>query len=167
MSKFQVVARRRSSKKISPEEEGDIKEEERTQSLKDIKAADKLVALCCRRAPDSLVDATRNNYKYCYVYKYNDDPDRGELKNELIGGVSAKRLLSLESGSQLLRSITTERDASPSREDLRSSSDRSSSTMESMKRLDVSTPLTPFTERKNHPFLSNGVIVGRAGLTYR
>ena len=166
MSKFQVVTRRKSSRKSNSETRRPPLGDERLQSAKDIKAVEWLSAHICREFTNAIVDAARNNYKYCYVFKYNDDPDRGELSNDSILGVDTKRILSGEWIPTAQKYFERERCKSIRR------------------RLEEYIKQKPFNggvdEETGHPYtvtvfyrkkepsvFSNGVIVGRAGLTYK
>lgn len=61
---------------------------------KEIKIIEKFVARICRSFVDNMVKTERNNQKYCVLFKYNDDPDKGELYNDRIEGLDTKYILS-------------------------------------------------------------------------
>ena len=70
--------------------------EEKQKVANIIKVIDKFIAKLCRSFADNIIEATRNGHQYCYLFKYNDDPDRGELYNDTIEGLDTKYLLSGE-----------------------------------------------------------------------
>ena len=41
-----------------------------------------------------MVKTERENNKYCYLFKYNDDPDNGEVYGDTIDGLDTKYILS-------------------------------------------------------------------------
>lgn len=69
-------------------------EEEQERCAKIIKVVEKFVARICRTFTDKMVDATRNNHKYVILFRYNDDPTRGELVDDTIDDFSTKEILS-------------------------------------------------------------------------
>lgn len=94
-NKFSVVTYSKSKGKppIQPKPNVDFDEEQEKQA-NIIKIIEKFTAKICRSFSDKMVEATRKNHKYCLLFKYNDDPERGELLNETIDGVSTKKILS-------------------------------------------------------------------------
>lgn len=68
--------------------------EEKEQITAEVKIIDKFIARICRKFVDVMVEAERNNRKYAFLFKYNDDPDRGEIYNDTIEGLDTKYILS-------------------------------------------------------------------------
>ena len=48
----------------------------------------------CRDFVNNIVEAERTNKKYCYLFKYNDDPENGNVYNDTIDGIDTKYILS-------------------------------------------------------------------------
>ena len=67
---------------------------EKVRITSELKIIDKFVARLCRNFCNLMVEAERNSRKYCYLFKYNDDPDRGEIFNDTIDGIDTKYILS-------------------------------------------------------------------------
>ncbi len=100
MAKFQVVVggrRKSQTKRQVNEPEGDYKveyDEGKKRAAANLAAVRKLTALLCRNFADEMVKAVRNQYKYCVLFRYNDDLSRGALENDTIDGISTKVILS-------------------------------------------------------------------------
>ena len=161
MSDFQTVTRKKTRK--VPEEERD---EDYLASAKYIKANDKLTAQCCRRYPDALVEATRNNYKYCYLFKYNDDTNRGEIRNETILGVSTKSLLSGEWIPTARKYFESEK-CKPIGRRLEEFIKQKQFNNGIDEETGCAHTITTFWRKKEPSVFSNGIIVGRAGIQYK
>jgi hypothetical protein len=102
MSKFTVVTKRSQSytkdraqrynnRELNYEEEYN---EEKQKIINELKIIDKFVVRLCRKFPNEIVATERYNRKYCYLFKYNDDPDKGEIYNDTIDGLDTKYILS-------------------------------------------------------------------------
>ena len=101
MSKFTVVQRR--SKSYNRQKTNTINSdknyeeeynEEKTKMAKELKIIDRFIIQLCRSFADKMVQTERENKKYCYLFKYNDDPDNGEIYSDTIDGLDTKYILS-------------------------------------------------------------------------
>lgn len=70
--------------------------EDKMRITNELKIIDKFVAKTCRGFINSIVEAERSGKKYCYLFKYNDDPDKGEIYNDTVEGLDTKYILSGE-----------------------------------------------------------------------
>ena len=61
---------------------------------KELKIIDRFIIQLCRSFADKMVQTERENKKYCYLFKYNDDPDYGEIYSDTIDGLDTKYILS-------------------------------------------------------------------------
>ena len=68
--------------------------EDKQKITNELKIIDKFIARMCRSFADSMVVTERLGRKYCILFKYNDDPDRGEIYNDRIEGLDTKYILS-------------------------------------------------------------------------
>lgn len=83
--KFTVVSYKKNSTYSEQDEE---------EMLNLLKVVEKFTAKICRTFSDKMVEATRNNNKYVILFKYNDDPEKGELFNDKIDDIPTKYILS-------------------------------------------------------------------------
>ena len=61
-----------------------------------IKAVEKLTVIITRSFSDKMIEAIRNDHKYCVLYTYNDNPENGEVFNDTIDDISTRYILSGE-----------------------------------------------------------------------
>ena len=83
--KFTVVSHKKQFKDYDQEQE---------KYANIIKIVEKFTARICRTFSDKMVESTRRDHKYVILFKYNDDPDKGELYNDTIDGIPTKEILS-------------------------------------------------------------------------
>ena len=101
MAKFTVVQRRSKSytrpkvdSRLFDKNYEEEYNEEKKRATKELKIIDRFVIQLCRKFADKMVQTERENKKYCYMYKYNDDPDNGEVFGDTIDGLDTKYILS-------------------------------------------------------------------------
>lgn len=72
----------------------EVYNKEKARITDELKIIDRFIARICRNFCNLMVEAERNGRKYCYLFKYNDDPDKGEIFNDTIEGLDTKYVLS-------------------------------------------------------------------------
>ena len=67
---------------------------EKNDTTNELKIIDRFIGILIRKIPDCIINANVQGNKYCYIFKYNDDPDNGEIVNDTIEGLDTKYILS-------------------------------------------------------------------------
>mgnify|MGYP006109775537 CR=1 FL=1 len=155
--KFKVVSYRKNSS---------YSEQEEAEMANLLKVIEKFTAKICRTFSDKMVEATRNNNKYVILFKYNDDPDKGEFFNDKIDNISTKYILSGVWIRNAQKFFLPQKCKSVSSRILEYISDKKFNNgidIVSKQKYNVSI----FHYKNKNSIFSNGIIVSRDGIIYK
>lgn len=141
-------------------------DQELQKYTKIVKAVEKLTAQVTRTFSDNMIESIRRDHNYCVLFKYNDNPEYGEVYNDSIDGIPTKLLLSGEWINKAKNYLTPIK--------CRSIATRINDYITDKKFLNGIDPVTKqkynvsvFYYKSKDSVFKNGIIVSRDGIIYQ